>query len=203
MGPILAVQAQKALEALRKRTDRKVDLFTRLMATRAARLSQEHVRALNLIEIVFHGRLFFSRWLHRSADEKAVLDAWKQYHDHLTTNFPHDQLALWVTTGDNLFTNLLSAMAKDVGFVYDTVQIKKGAYVPVAHGNLEDQEAALRAAALDILRGDKALHMNVVAFPVNEAAAAQHRETVKKLGEALSDGKLAVHVADQPNGPAT
>jgi len=46
VGPILAVQAQKAVERARERRGRKAWLFHSLMATRAARVSPEHVQAL-------------------------------------------------------------------------------------------------------------------------------------------------------------
>ena len=39
LGPILAVQAQKAVEAYRERRTRKSRLFELLMATRASRVS--------------------------------------------------------------------------------------------------------------------------------------------------------------------
>jgi hypothetical protein len=62
-GPILAVQAHKWVERLREGRNRKLRLFERLMATRAARLSAEHVQALNMIDLVFYGSCFFD--IHR------------------------------------------------------------------------------------------------------------------------------------------
>ena len=53
LGLILAVQAQKAVEALREHRTRKTSLFEQLMATRASRVSSEPVRALNMIDLVF------------------------------------------------------------------------------------------------------------------------------------------------------
>jgi hypothetical protein len=54
LGPILAVQAQKWLERWRDYRNRKMWVFQTLMATRAARLEAEHVRALNMIDLVFY-----------------------------------------------------------------------------------------------------------------------------------------------------
>ena len=54
VGPILALLAQRALDSLREEKRRQKLYFT-LMSTRAAWLSNEHVQALNSIDIVFAG----------------------------------------------------------------------------------------------------------------------------------------------------
>ena len=53
LGPILAVQAQKAIERWRERRNRKLWVFKTLMATRGSRLSPNHVQALNMIDLEF------------------------------------------------------------------------------------------------------------------------------------------------------
>ena len=55
VGPVLAVQAQKWLERSRAIRDRRMRIFRVLMSTRAARLSANHVEALNAISIEFYG----------------------------------------------------------------------------------------------------------------------------------------------------
>lgn len=184
LGPILAVQAQKAVETFRQRSDRKTWVFSQLMATRAARISPDHVRALNMIDLVFYGRRILGV-MHRSRKEQAVLDAWKEYLDHLNTKADGDALPLWTARGDELFTNLLFAMSQDVDYKFDRVQLKRGAYSPIAHGELEFEHAALRRAAIRALAGETPLKMNVVGLPINQEAAGAHPETIKKLGTAL------------------
>ncbi|MGZ7172458.1 DUF6680 family protein [Burkholderia gladioli] len=56
LGPVLAVQAQKWVERAREATNRKQSVFTTLMATRQSRVSIDHVRALNSIDLAFYGR---------------------------------------------------------------------------------------------------------------------------------------------------
>jgi hypothetical protein len=73
MGPVLAVQAQKWIESLRRTSEAKDLIFKSLMATRGARLSPEHVRALNMIDLTFYGK-GVSR---RTKMEQNVLDAWR------------------------------------------------------------------------------------------------------------------------------
>ena len=55
LAPVFAVQVQKWVEHLRERRGKKLGVFQALMATRGARLSPEHVRALNMIDLEFSG----------------------------------------------------------------------------------------------------------------------------------------------------
>lgn len=178
-GPILAVQAQKAVEKFREKRLRKATLFEQLMATRASKLSPEHVRALNMIDLVFYGgrTLGFSR---RSIKEQRILDAWKEYLDHLSSKSIDEQLHLWVAQGEELFTNLLFAISQDLEYTFDRVQLKRGAYSPVAHGEVEMEQVELRKAMLSLVTGRHALKMNVVGFPVDTEALQAHKETIKK-----------------------
>jgi hypothetical protein len=196
IGPILAVQAQKFLEMMRERRNRKIVLFERLMATRAARVSAEHVRALNMIDLVFYGERVFGMQ-RRSASEQQILDAWREYHDHLNTKADDGQLPLWAAKGDELFTNLLFAISKDVGYKFDRVQLKRGAYSPVAHEELEAQQAELRHAALSLITGKHALKMNVVGFPIDQEALAANKAAIQNVGKALESGVLSVNVVGE------
>lgn len=195
-GPILAVQAQKAIERAQERNRRKSWVFHQLMATRRARLSPEHVQALNMIDLAFYGRRLLG--MHRpGTSEIAVTDAWHEYLDHL--GGPADD-AIWTTRGDELFTNLLSAMAQDVGYTFDRVQLKKGAYSPLAHGELEKQQETVRNLVIDVLGGNRALKMQVTDFPFDDDATATQVDLQSKLLGALErDGALRVSlVKDEP-----
>jgi hypothetical protein len=186
LSPILAVQAQKAIESFREQRRRKIFLFEQLMATRAARLAPEHVRALNMIDLIFYGE--------RTAKERSVLDAWKQYHDHLNTRVADTPIALWGAQGDELFTNLLYAIAQDLGFKFDRVQLKRGSYSPVAHGEIEAEQTELRKAVLSLVAGKHALKMSVVDFPMDPEAVAANKTAILNIGKALETGVLQVEV---------
>lgn len=160
LGPILAVQAQKFIEQFRFRKQRKITLFEQLMATRASRLSQDHVNALNMIDLVFYGYIRFGRTV-RSKTEKAILDNWKEYHDHLSEKVHNDQLGNWTSKGDEIFINLLFSIATDLKFSFDRVQLKKGSYSPIAHSDLEAEQMRLRRAMIDVLEGNECLKMNI------------------------------------------
>lgn len=155
LGPILAVQAQKWVERARERQGRKDFIFQTLMATRAARLSAEHVRALNMIELTFYGTKFLGR--HRqSATDRAVIIAWREYLDHfnnLPPNPSNDMMSRWVDSGVEMFVTLLEKMAISLNYEFDRVQLKKGAYAPMAHGQLEQDHDEIRQGIKDLLAG--------------------------------------------------
>lgn len=169
VGPVLAVQAQKWIEMFREKRGRKHWVFQTLMATRAARTSMEHVQALNMIDLVFYGK-----GQRRSTKEQEVINCWKEYHDHLQTP-SGDNDRLWFSRCDELFFQLLYAMAEDVGYSFDRVLLRKGAYSPQAHGILENENQASRRLLLELLAGNRAIKMEVV----NVTPAPQTAGTVQ------------------------
>ena len=192
LGPILAVQAQKAVEAFREKRQRKLWVFHTLMATRAARLSPEHVQALNMIDLAFYGQRILGI-KHRSKQEQSVLDSWREYLDQLTTKFDDGEGQHWQARGDELFVNILHAIASDVDFTFDRVQLKKGVYSPVAHGKLEEEQDKIRRLAIEVLSGETPLTMNVASFPVDPNALRAHLELQQALLAALT-GRAALSV---------
>ena len=76
LAPVFAVQVQKYLEILREKRNRRMWIFHSLMATRAAKVSAQHVQALNMIDIEFYGQKRFGIRL-QSKSEKRIIDAWK------------------------------------------------------------------------------------------------------------------------------
>jgi hypothetical protein len=171
LGPVLAVQAQKYLEAIRERSNRKGFILHVLMATRAARLSGEHVQALNMIDLVFFGMRVFRVLKWRTNAEQRVLNCWKEYHDHLSTPSADGEAALatWNGRSNDLFTNLLFAIATERGYEFDRVQISKGGYSPMAHGDVEMESKLVRRMAIRVMGGELPLKIQVTAPP----AAAQ------------------------------
>lgn len=196
VGPILAVQAQKAVERAQERNRRKSWVFHQLMATRASRLSPDHVQALNMIDLAFYGRRDFGK--HRATrTEIAVTDAWHEFLDHLSTK---SEDGTWVARSDELFTNLLSAMAEDVGYSFDRVQLKKGAYSPVAHGEQEQRVQTIRQLASEVLSGNRSIKMAVTDFPFSQEAVEAQVKLQGKLTDALSgDGALRITITSDAN----
>lgn len=187
LGPVFAVQAQKWVERARDASNRRTLIFTTLMATRQARLSIEHVRALNSIDLAFYGRRILG-FVVRGTSAQAVLDAWHDYHAHLSLppeRRPQNEAEQrdWNGRGDELFTNLLDRLATATNFKFERDQLKAGSYSPEAHGTVELEQQAIRRLTLEILLGNKMLPMEVKAWPVDADAAAQQRKAQDQLVE--------------------
>lgn len=145
-GPIIAVQLTRFIDNRREIRERKLHVFKTLMATRAYCASPMHVEALNRIDLEFSNR-------HKK--EKEVVYAWKEYLDLLgDKSVPRDQ---WDTKRIELLVDLLHKMAKVLNYEFDKTHIKNSAYAPVAHGDIENQQSAIRAGLIEILDGKKSI----------------------------------------------
>lgn len=132
--------------------------------------------------------------LRRSKIEQVILDAWKEYLDHLNNRLPEQQVDNWAAQGGELFANLLFAMAQDIGYKFDRVQLKRGSYVPIAHGELEQEQSDLRRALIAVTTGERPLSMNVVGFPIDAKAVEANQVAIQNVGKALESGVLKVEV---------
>jgi len=141
-GPIIAVQLQKFIE---KRTDsqsRRIRVFKILMATRAARLSNDHIMALNSIDLEFSKNRRYGK----------VITAWKEYFDHLCHDSADEtQIQIWNTRRDELFTELLFQMSISLGYHYDKVLIMRNAYSPKGLAEYDAQNYSIRENVLKVL----------------------------------------------------
>ena len=140
------MQLTRYLDNKNEIAERKLQIFKTLMATRGYTTSLEHVGALNRID------LEFSRG---NKDEKSVIEAWKAYLDHL--NNRELTLESWLTRRLDLFVELLHTMARALHYDFDKTHIKNSSYSPVAHGNLEQQQEAIRLGVIDLLEGKRQL----------------------------------------------
>lgn len=150
-GPLLAVQVQKWLEARREARYRRLALFRTLMTSRANRVSIAHVEALNTIDLEFGTS---------APGDKPVRDAWRVYHDHLNTRA--DDVGRWNDKNNELFIELLHAMARSLGYDFDKVLLKRGLYSPQAHGDELLYIQAVRKALLEVLDGKRPIPIRTV-----------------------------------------
>ena len=157
-GPIAAVQAQKFIEAAREKSERRLRVFYTLMGTRAARVSADHVQALNMIDLVFYGINIFG--LHyQSKRDKAVVTAWNSYRDHLNQQFTPEEAIAWDTRANDYFIELIDCISKALGFDFEKVQIKRGSYNPTAHDQYEIDQNSIRKNLVKILNGEASIKM--------------------------------------------
>jgi len=168
VGPILAVQIQKVIERMREKRNTKLMVFRQLMATRAARLSPEHVQALNMIDVAFY-------------KTKKVREAWKALFDSFCRK-ASDQTEDKILSEerDRLLVELMYEMAQSLGYDFDRTHIKNQAYTPQAHGEIEVEANFIRRTLAKMLLDDGAFRLKVVELPVED-------DSQRKLREALTD----------------
>ena len=157
VSPLLAVQAQKWIERARERTNRKQAIFETLMTTRGARLQPEHVRALNQIDLEFSGNGVGRIQTQQSTKDRTVVNAWKDYADVLnedTDKMQETQFQLWVQRSEEKFIALLHAMSAALGYDFNAVELRRGAYHPKAYWLAERRQQVLQDALGRVLHGD-------------------------------------------------
>jgi hypothetical protein len=133
VGPILAVVTQFIWQKYRQKRDQKLWVFGTLMSLRGASVSQDYVKALNFIDVVFY----------KNATVRAK---WKTLLTHLSSEAHKAEPILPATlerTRD-LQAELLVEMAKDLRFGYDFTHIKENAYYPKALGMADEEMLKLR-----------------------------------------------------------
>jgi hypothetical protein len=150
LSPVIAVQVTRYLDEKKEERGRKLRVYKTLMATRAYNISPAHVEALNSIDLEFSAK----RPL-----EKAVLDVWQQYLDHLGQSQMEPNQ--WNLRRVDLLVDLLYAMGKAVNYDFNKTQIKNGTYSPTAHGRIEDEQSRIRAMTLELLEGKRELPMKI------------------------------------------
>lgn len=175
------------------------------MATRGSRLADDHVRALNSIDLVFFGgRVFGRAW--RSKQAQVVIDSWHEYHRHLNPPEPErpktqDETTKWLAKGEELFLNLLGAIAVATGHEFTRDVLRTGGYSPQAHASRELEQEALRRMLIEVLTGARSVPLDVKSVPVNqgfvEADTRFKRDLVAAI-ERLGDDKGAAPDAAGP-----
>jgi hypothetical protein len=154
ISPLIAVQVTRYLDDRNEVRGRKLQVFKTLMATRAYNLSAAHVEALNRIDLEFS---------EKAPLEKAVLDLWQQYLDHLGDKLITGEA--WGNKRVDLLVELLHTMGKSLGYNFNKTQIKNATYSPTAHGRIEIEQETIRQLTLELLKGERSLPMHVTSIP--------------------------------------
>lgn len=153
-GPIIAVQLTRHLDNKREVRDRKLQVFKTLMATRAYTVSWDHVVALNRIDLEFDGR---------NRKEKEVIEAWKEYLDLLGNRDISPEH--WDLKRIDLLVELLHKMAQVLDYDFNKTHIKNSSYSPIIHGNIEEQQEAIRRGLIELLRGERPMYVTNIPMP--------------------------------------
>ncbi len=174
LGPLLGIQTQKILERRQVRQGRKENIFRTLMATRAARLSPEHVQALNMIDFEFYGR---------GEKIRNVLNAWNDYRDHLNTSFSPESLPVWVSRSLELLNELLYHMSIAVGRKFEKAHIRKSVYSPVAHSTLEQDQDIIRKGLVQMFTNKFSIPVVMNPAPSTPDQINQANKETQEQGE--------------------
>ena len=126
-GPLSAVLIAWWLEKCRVQRERRMDIFRTLMRTRTgtARLSPDHVAALNLVEVEFR-------------NDSDVLEAWQKYFEILYRQ-PYDPDA-----AKKSLAKLLQVMSRTLGDEIEGLEIFEGGYTPQYWEDLETEWQFIR-----------------------------------------------------------
>jgi len=150
VGPVLAVGIQLWFERRREIRRRKLSVLDTLMSYRGRFVHSDNVRAMNLIDVIFYRN---KRVRARFSTLIAYLET-----DAMAADQPTPDA---ISRADDLIAELLTEMAKDVGYAFDHTVIKRQAYRPRAFQVEEKYTADVRAALMPVLRGENDLHVKV------------------------------------------
>lgn len=169
MGPVLAVLVTRIVDYRRERRNRRMDVFRTLMRTRRTNLDQDHVGALNLVEIEFYGKkevinnlreLFrhFGAQHARAEHERTDVQGISNIEMNRRDDNYYQRLGRERNT---LLSRLLHSIAKSLGLQIEQLEIFEGGYTPVGWAHLEDDQAIVRRWAVDLATGRRAVPVAV------------------------------------------
>lgn len=158
VGPILAVWASEWRQRQKAASDRREWVFRTLMTTRGAKLSPEHVAAINHIEFAFP-----------KGQYPEVDDARALYRKHLRSpDSVSSELAVrqaWFNRTNELFSDMLHLMAKALGVQFPKSEITEESYHPDAYLLSENELNEIRSLLLEVLKQGRPLNIRVVGEP--------------------------------------
>lgn len=165
LSPLVAVQATRWVDAIREQRLGRMHLFRVLMATRATGLSQNHVEALNLIDIAFD---------RASGKDRKIIEAWRAYHTHLNDRSP--SVEHWGAKRMDLLVDLLYEMSARLGYSFDKTHVRTSVYAPVAHAEVEDNNLVILKCLRELLEGRRVLPMHITNPPAPPQAEPETEE---------------------------
>lgn len=193
-GPVIAVQTQKWVERATESRRRKRYIFETMMANRATRLADEHVKAINMIDLAFLPKGLNAK------KNKEVLAAWRSLFGELTRGLHEndtdpDRIRAWTDRCDAFYVILLSKISAALGYRFTDEELRRGVYYPRGHGEREAAQLAILRGLSLILEGKESLQMRLTSAP----GAAEIAELQKKLTERMvdaydADGALKVRI---------
>lgn len=146
-GPIAAVSITLWRDHRNEVKRRRIEILASLMRTRSVRLSGEHVGALNLVQLEFHGR-------------RSIIDAYTQYIEHLNKPLPPvGEQNYFFEQREARFLELLTMIATDLNYKFDKKDLERLSYTPQGWHNDEGVQRGNMLLLSQLLRGERALRV--------------------------------------------
>lgn len=146
-GPVAAVLITRFLDRKHDKRRWQNEVLMSLMRTRGARLSAEHVGALNIIQLEFHGR-------------DSITTAYRQYIEHLSRPLPSvDEQEGFFAQRADCFLELIAAIASDLNYKFDKRDLERLSYAPQAWGDVESLQRENMILLRQLLAGDRPLRV--------------------------------------------
>lgn len=138
IGPVLALFAQRILDWVREKKERRVQLYVTSMSLRGTWLHPDSIRALNAIDTIFDRR-----------SDKTIRDAWANVIKHVASTRPDPQnqpneTRAWGDRLLDLRVDLYQLLGSAVGYSRSVDYIKTHMYVPQYHVDIELEQATIR-----------------------------------------------------------
>jgi hypothetical protein len=158
VGPVFALFAQRALDWIREKKTRRVQLYLTAMSFRATWLHVDSLRALNSIDTVFSKR-----------SDKPIRDAWAKVIAHANTKQPDMETdpvgyRAWNDRMFDLRIDLYQVMGATVGYKHTVDYLKTQVYYPKYHVDAEQEGIAIRKQLAKAITDD-GLKVVVLAEP--------------------------------------
>jgi hypothetical protein len=152
IGPIAAVLITRWNDRRSQERARLLTIYRTLMATRRMAVSQEHVGAINMIEVEFHG-------------VRPVVDAWSAYITHLNntaTSRTPEQAKAWDDRRSELLAMLLVKIASHLGITKGEIEILHGGYAPQGWVDQEARSTRIQNFVIGLSQGKVVVPISVL-----------------------------------------
>lgn len=190
LAPAIAILVGRYLDDRKEKKEAKLWVFRTLMATRATPMSQEHIRALNMIDVTFYGN---------NKKSRKVVDAWKFLLDHFgkdTNELSEDLITQWSEKNQELLIDLLQKMADCLKYDFDKTAIKNTSYFPKGWGEQEAESILIRKGFAEIIKGKLSLPIEV-RFRKPDEEGKLFQESIKKYFEGDTPLKIIIMNKEQ------
>lgn len=144
-SPLVAVLVSAYLQKSKEKKDIKMRILAALISTRHTPVSEEAVRSLNLIDVVF-------------SKDKAVRDLWHEYYEMLHNKGLDNETGHQTWQKKKL--ELIKEMAKAVGYGEEISHLDiDRVYIPVGLGKSWERNEELANEFLRVLKNTEALQL--------------------------------------------